>query len=497
MPSKKIFLVAIILAMLLIPGLRVAKVEALPAGSWVSGIKVQNLDSVNTATITVKLYKPDGTLCPACTLTKSAGPLGSVELYLPNYTSVPGGRYSAVVSSNTQIAAVATQSDDQYGLGDSYSGMEGATRFYVPFIYRGYSSWSSEIFVQNTSATTAHVYATMFGSANGIGNAVKGFYALTLNGNGSGSFNVANAGFSRLGATFFGSAIITSTENAPLAVAVNNSRVMGVGDVNGNLLVESRGLTDGDAASAGGLLSLPTLYNSFADGNGLWGSIIRIQNSGAVAAKVNVTFRADPGRPAWTGSRTNLTVLPGTTYTFNLANSNMLDSAGRVPTSFKGSGVINVTAGQVVAMVQNANYTAASGKGIAESYVAFDTGYSKLFAPTLYAGWPRCNGTWVSTMKLQNIGPGSVNATITFKSDPDVPTPPGPSWSGIRSISLSANQAVELALNGPILNGNAKIPTPWKGSAWVSFTGTGKMVGTVRNTNYSCHSSGIYPMLGQ
>ncbi len=497
MHNKRVIQFLFIAAIMLIPGVLAQKAEALPGGTWASGIKIQNLSTTDTATLIVRLYQPGGAL--AYTLTKDstntsllqASPNGSVELYLPNYGGVAGGRYAAVVSSNTQIGAVATQTDYAYGLADSYNGMEGATTLYVPNIYRAYGNWSTEVFVQNTTSSPVHVYASVFGSANGVGNSVKGFYTKTLNGNGSDSWDFSLAGFSGLGTTFFGSAVITSTENAPLAVAVNNARVMATGDANGNLLVEMRGLT---ATDGGNHIVLPSLYNAFAGANGTWGSMIRIQNITASPATVNVYLTADPDRPAWTGSKTGLVIGARTTLTFDL-NTMTLNGGSKTPAMFKGSAVINATIGQVVASVQQVNYTAQGGKGVANGYFGFSTGFTRLYAPSLYSGWPRCSGVWVSGIKLQNVGAADVTATVVFKSDPDSPNP---SWTGTRSgLAIPKDKSVELYLNNAILNSSGRLPTPWKGSASVTFTGSGQLVGTVLHTNYACHVANMYAMVGQ
>ncbi len=465
----------------------VASVGALPGGTWQTGIKVQNLSSTETATITVYLYNADGST--AHTLTQTAGgdplqasPNGSVEIYLPNYTSVGSGQYSAMVSSNTQIGVVATHTDYAYGLADSYNGMEGATEIYVPYVYHSHNNWSTEIFVQNTTDTDdVDVYATM-----SMGSTKKTFHKV-LNGHGSDSFDTSQSEYDDLG-WFIGSATITSTENVPLAVVVNEARVAGTGDADGNLLVSFRGLTEADAGTR---VVLPSLYKEFSGASGTWRSGIKIQNISDSGATVNVTFHADPDSPtgSWTGSRTGLSIPANGSEELYLSNP-VLDGGASIPDMFKGYAVIESTGGEVVATVIHTNYDAAGGKGVAVGYFGIASGSNELSIPSLYR-WPSGAGTWVSGIKIQNVGTSTASVTVNFKTDPDSPNA---SWTGTRSgISLAQNEAIELYLNNPILDGGGSLPDPpWKGSASVSCGSGCEIAATVIHTNYGRHVANMY-----
>ncbi|MGB9589055.1 MAG: hypothetical protein ACPL7O_12825, partial [Armatimonadota bacterium] len=307
------------IAAMMVSLLVVVPVMALPGGTWNTGIKVQNLSATSSATIVVTLYNLDGNLAYTLDKTANGNPLqappnGSVELYLPNYSSVTSGRYAAVVSSDQPIGVIATHTDYDYGLADSYNGTTGAITVYVPYVYHNHNYWSTEIFVQNTSSTTtAHVYATL-----SDGTTTK-TYQLTLPPQGSGSFDTSQPAYADLG-WFIGAATITSTENVPLAVMVNEVRVVGAGNVNGNVLVSFRGLTQEDA---GNRVVLPSLYKEFSGASGTWRSGIKIQNTSSTPAVVTVTLTADPDSPtgAWTGTRSNLTIPAGGSAELYLRNA--------------------------------------------------------------------------------------------------------------------------------------------------------------------------------
>jgi len=479
------FLLGTIIAVLLLSAVVVASVWALPGGTWQSGIKVQNLSSTDTATIVVTLYRADGSI--AYTLSETAGgdplqapPNGSVELYLPNYVDVDSGQYSAVVSSDQPIGVVATHTDYAYGLADSYNGTEGAIKVYVPYVYHNHNYWSTEIFVQNTSDSTAHVFATM---SNGVTTKV---YTLTLPAHGTGSFDTSQPEYADLG-WFIGSAVITSTENVPLAVMVNETRVVGAGDASGNVMVSLRGLTEADA---GQYLVLPSLYREFSGANGTWRSGIMVQNMSDVTTVVTVTLSSDPDRPSWTGTLT-ATIPANRSTEFYLPNYTF------IPDMFKGYAEIESSAGQVVATVIHTNYAAAGGKGVANGYFGISSGFSRLSVPSLYANFRSGAGYWISGIKFQNVGTSTVTATVTFHSDPDISDP---TWTGTRSgIVLDPGEAVELYLGNPgILDGGASMPAQWKGSASIELSDpNGRIAGTVIHTNYGRHVANMYMAIGR
>jgi hypothetical protein len=487
MTKTKTILCRVIAGALILSVMSVTSVWALPGGTWQTGIKVQNLSSTDIASITVYLFNTDGDQVYALSQTSGGDPLqaspnSTVEVYLPNYSSVADGQYSAMVSSTQQIGAVATHTDYSYGLADSYNGMEGATTIYVPYVYHNHNNWSTEIFVQNTSSdTTAHVSATM---TNG---STTKTYQMTLEPYGSGSFDTSQSQYDDLG-WFIGAATITSTENVPLAVVVNEVRVAGTGDANGNVLVSFRGLTANDA---GNRVVLPSLYKEFSGSNGTWRSGIKIQDISGSGATVNVTFHADSDSPtgSWTGSRTGLPISANGSEELYLANP-VLDGGASIPDMFKGYAVIESTGGQVVATVIHTNYDAAGGKGVAAGYFGIASGSNELSIPSLYR-WPSGAGTWVSGLKIQNVGTSAASVTVSFSTDPDSPNS---SWTGTRSgISLDQNEAIELYLSNPILDGDGSLPDPpWKGSASVTCGSGCEIAATVIHTNYGRHVANMY-----
>lgn len=111
--------------------------SALTGGSWISGVKIQNLTSGETAQLNVDLYDALGNLKYSINQTSSGQPLiaaagKSVEVYLPNFSQVAAGQYSAVVSSNVNVGAIVTTTNYPYGMADSYNTMSLIQMFLYP-----------------------------------------------------------------------------------------------------------------------------------------------------------------------------------------------------------------------------------------------------------------------------------------------------------------------------------------------------------------------------
>ena len=127
-------------------------VNALPGSNWATGIKLQNLDSSETAQITVQLRDAAGALINTISTTSNGDPLtaapeSSVEIYLPAYTTLTSGQYSAVISSNVPLGVVATMTNYEYGIADSYNSMVPASNVSIPYVYHNHNSYYTEIFL--------------------------------------------------------------------------------------------------------------------------------------------------------------------------------------------------------------------------------------------------------------------------------------------------------------------------------------------------------------
>lgn len=489
-------IVSILLLVFVILMGTVSPVSALPGSNWATGIKIQNLSSTTDGSIVIKLYTVSGTLATTISTTSSGTPLtapksSSVEVYLPAYSSVQDSQYSAEISSNVPLGVVATMTNYDYGIADSYNSMEPATEVSIPYVYHNHNKWSTEIFIQNTTNSTISGQVILTepaggaSSSDGLGNKTVDY---SIPAYGSYSLNTTDATYNDLG-WFIGAARVTA--GSPVSVVANQVRIVGAGDVQGNVLIQSRGLTVNDS---GNEVLIPSLYKNFSGLNGTWNSGIKLVNPTASTINAIVTFTADPERPAYSGTKT-LSIPANGNAELYLANL-VLDNSSKIPDMFKGYAKVDVVelAGSVVATVQHTNYLAAGGYGVALGYAGFSNGHSAVSLPSLYR-WPSGAGIWISGIKVQNMGQDPVTVTVNLKTDPDVST-----WTGTKSnIILNPGAAYELYLgaNGN-LDGGTSVPQPWKGSALVTASGTGEVVivATVLHTNYGRHVANMYTGIG-
>jgi hypothetical protein len=124
-------------------------------GSYNSALYVQNVDSSNTANITVKYYDSDGLL--KCTRTDTISPLASKGYWMPTETcnsgSLPAGWVGgAVVTSDKPIVAVGRPHVGTEVM--TYNGFtEGSLATYIPMLFKGAygGSYNSAFYIQNVN----------------------------------------------------------------------------------------------------------------------------------------------------------------------------------------------------------------------------------------------------------------------------------------------------------------------------------------------------------
>ena len=103
-------------------------------GSYDSAFYVQNVDTADTANITIKFYDSAGTL--SCTLTDTVAPLASKGWWVPNQSCLPVGWVGgAVVTSDQPIVTIGRPHVGSQVT--SYSGFPaGSPSMYVPMLFK-------------------------------------------------------------------------------------------------------------------------------------------------------------------------------------------------------------------------------------------------------------------------------------------------------------------------------------------------------------------------
>ncbi|MGC9335216.1 MAG: hypothetical protein ACP5JJ_13770, partial [Anaerolineae bacterium] len=147
----------------------VAGVGAFPAGEWVSGVTVANLDAAD-AHVWITFYRQDGTVA----LSYDGGTISGNSAktwYLPSHVSGLPDPFigSAVVEADVPIAAtVNTQlpsGSNPMRVGTSIGVGTPGPVMYATQLMKEYSGWNSYCAVQNTGSTSIDVTARYYNSA--------------------------------------------------------------------------------------------------------------------------------------------------------------------------------------------------------------------------------------------------------------------------------------------------------------------------------------------
>ncbi len=165
--------VAIVVLVAAVLAAMVSGVFAFPAGTWVSGVTVANLDDQDSATIAITFYNQDGSIA----LDFDGGTIGASGAktwYLPSHipglpTSFIG---SAVVSSDRQVAAIVNtqlpSGSNPTRVGTSVGVGEPAPTIYATQVMKNYYGWNSYCAVQNAGADAYAVQAFYYSTTGAL-----------------------------------------------------------------------------------------------------------------------------------------------------------------------------------------------------------------------------------------------------------------------------------------------------------------------------------------
>lgn len=405
----------------------------------IASFTVQNIDTTS-ATVTIRFVAENGTVTTPTTLNSSKAnpftlaPGESFEVYLPGIptSELPSGRYSAVIESTAQVAAIANLvGEGSINFNGSYSGFSsGATTFYLPAVVFNYYGWYSLISVQNvgSAATDVTVTITCEGGVTGT------LSATGVPANASHHFVLKNetpTGFT--GSTICnGSAQITSTQ--PVVVVDNQSSPSG-----GNTQSYS------GFASGSPTLYAAALYNNYYG----WNSSLNIRKVGSGNTTVTVTY-SDSG-----GSTCNLTdAAPGCLV--------------YMPTAHPGSGTVSGLFGATItsspSMDLMAVVNAANGSQ-AQTYNAVGNSTGSVGAPSVmksYYGWD-------TSFTCQNVGSTATTLHIAYDG-----------------FSANAYDTASLAIGGTIEKVTANeafLPAGHHGGVTVTANTAGASIACIVNFN--------------
>lgn len=360
-----------------------------PAGTWVSGIQVQNQSS-SPATVTITFYWAENSATPgqvAFTIGPETIPgNGSKTWYLPSIAGFPNGFVgSAVVSSDQPVAAILNTTNTAAGtessprrIGAATGVLQGAVTVYAPYVRKNFSGRNSYIAVQNTSAQRATVGITYRDAATG--NVVTAGYELAELPPYSTKifYQDANAGLPN---NFNGSAVITGTQ--PLAVVVNNAN-------DGTSWTRSQFESYNGMIQGSTKLWVPKITAKFSGYN----TGLTIQNVGTAAARMRLEC-------TWGTVDSPNPIQPGAAWSIYLPS--LFPAAS-------GAGSAIVTSSQpMVGVVSEVKHE--KGYGVVWSMIPDGTGTTVVLFPKFDR---RYGNLYNGGIQVQNIGTAPTRLQVTF-----------------------------------------------------------------------------------
>ncbi len=374
MKTLKLFgLVTIMLAIMI----------AVPAmadfGTTASSITVQNTGT-SVATVSFTFYDASGSAYSPNPLTSDgsakANPFTlnageSYELYMPN-ANLADGKYSLVISSDQPVVAVSNVIRDYSGTGynGTFAGFsEGATTVYMPSIVYDYYDYYSELSIQNTGSAATNITVDY--------SCPDGTYQDTASGVAPGAaahFSLADSPPTGMtGGNTNGACSATISASEPVAAVDNQYNQDG-------FLQTYNGFLAGATA-----LKVTALYNGYYG----WNSSLDIQNVGAAATNVTVTYSDGE-----TDTCTALAV--GDKCFFYMPGK------ASATTLFAAS----ISAGEPLVAVHNA----ANNLGLAQTSNSASSGGTTASIPAGYNGYYGWNSSWACI----NLGTVDTDLTVAY-----------------------------------------------------------------------------------
>jgi hypothetical protein len=397
---KRLVILILMVAALVFPTMAASA----DTGSWVSGINIQNIDTI-TAYVFVEFYDPiTGALIYTYPADDPSGAEiavgGNINVYVPALTGLADGRYSAVISSNARVAAVVNTQNRTETIGDSYLGIESPSDNVVaPLVYRNYHGYTTTLYVQNTSDGSEDITIELMAAGSSSATVTKTLYSVQENSSQmidlSGSDYAAFEGM-------YGSASVSTDSGDSVAVIALYVRNTGTtaSEING----QYRAMP---VADAGREWYAPIVYKNH---NG-WVTGINVVNTEAVSTTVRAVYTAS-AQSAYAGTVVTETI----TLAANAMGVFYTPSTAALPASgFYGAAYIYSDSSDVQVIINNTNYQRGEGS-VASAYEAIDVSGATdtVAAPLIY----RAHADSDTGFNVQNVGDSATNITLTVTKSP-------------------------------------------------------------------------------
>jgi len=353
------------------------------AVTYTSGFQLQNLTG-SLATVAIVFYNQDGSIANTVNDT-IAGNTNKTYYPLSAVSSDFDG--SVVVSSDQQLAAITNVLGNDGQRGASYGGFsDGATTVNLPLVMKAYFGIDTWFNVQNTGSASATVNIAYKPGTCTESVSVAPGAAKTLK----------QADNTCLPIGFVGAATITSAQ--PVAAAVMQ--------VNAQSLLAYKGFT---TASTNPVMPLVS-SNYYKSGTG-----ISIQNTGASATTVTISYKPSAGFPGAACTETkSIPAGQSANYSYPQLPAGCGTSGSGVTDTtnggFVGSAAVTANSANMplVAMVNSVTRDTAN----AAAYEAFDSNSatSKVAFPLIMDR----NYNIFTGISVANVGASATNVTCTF-----------------------------------------------------------------------------------
>lgn len=372
---KKWSIVLVILVSLMMTNVVSADSPA-PGGPFSTAFRVQNLETT-VASCAYTLYDASGTNAYSISPT-TVQPGDSMFVYTPNLSGLASGTYSAVVTCDKNVAAVANWGDSDSG--DSYSGVSTpGTTWYVPGVYDNYYNYYSNIIVQNTTASAVDIDVDIY--SPGSSSPVTTQSATSVPAYSSVSFE--QEGLGALSDNVPYSAVVTATGD--VAAIVN---------IYGRSSVDNQLFSYNAFSSGNTTFFAPVIMNNYYGYN----TALVVQNIGSSTTHITVSYA--------TGETQAQDLAANSAATFYTPASGIPSGNGpginsaTVTSTSAGSG-----AQPIVVLVNESN-----SYNRAASYNGFPSGGTEVRAPALEKRYYNYN----SSMTCQVVSGGPATMTIEY-----------------------------------------------------------------------------------
>ena len=459
--------------------------------SWYTAYQVVNMGGA-PADITISYYDTSGVEQVAAQRTYNDVPAGGSVLVVQftDDTSLSSGRYSAVVSADQPIAAVANQQlvaagSPSYSPGppfSTYSGQDqGATTITLPSVMYNWYGYYTEVYIMNVGTTTAsnvditYIPGDIGGAPTGasgvtdLNNTIPLFASLQKSQQAMTSLGAPSGTFA---GRFLGSATITADQ--PVIAVVNQH------NVSTYKLMTYNGFTAGSTN-----IAMPSIMRGYY---GYYTTLIVANPSSSATAHVTITYTPNTTQTYYNTAAPGSTIAP-VTASYDIgpqisltrydgpgatdAQSD-LDDAPNAYIKFYGSAIVS---SDIPVVVQVNEEAISSGDDQAGSYNGIPTSSATqdIVVPVILADFYG----YYTSLVVQNATSTDGSCDVTYTSDGVYSSVPNHSDTYTHLLSADGSFLVYEGRKGSLEIGDINHDVQWRAGGYGRFIGAATIHCTV------------------